>query len=32
MVQKPFDPDVLLRTIREVLEGQPLPEELTCTA
>ena len=32
MVQKPYDPDVLLRTVREVLDGQHLLETPTCRA
>ena len=32
MVQKPFDPDVLLRTMREVLDAQHLLEASPCTA
>ena len=31
MVQKPFDTDVLLRIIREVLDAQELVEASPCT-
>ncbi len=31
MVQKPFDPDVLLTTVREVLDAQPFLEASICT-
>ncbi len=31
MVRKPFDPDLLLRTVREVLDAQPLQEAVLCT-
>jgi PAS domain S-box-containing protein len=30
MVQKPFDPEMLLHTVREVLDGQPLLETSSC--
>ena len=32
MVQKPFDPDVLLRTVREVLDAQRVLEASPCTS
>lgn len=32
MVQKPYDPDVLLRTVRETLDARPLEEATPCHA
>ena len=32
MVQKPYDPDVLLSIVREALDARQLPEASTCTA
>jgi hypothetical protein len=31
MVQKPFDPDTLLRAVREALDTQPWLEASPCT-
>jgi two-component system, cell cycle sensor histidine kinase and response regulator CckA len=32
MIQKPYDPDALLRTVRETLDAQPLVEATPCYA
>jgi PAS domain S-box-containing protein len=32
MIQKPFDPDALLRAVREALDAQHLPENSLCSA